>query len=71
MTEPKRSLVAGISSLAEAGALFAGDVAGLEVVIQGVHCTRTETKEILHDSENKVLIFLTISNVSVCVFARF
>ena len=25
---------------------------GLEVVIQGVHCTRTETKEILHDSEN-------------------
>ena len=34
MTEPKRSLVSGISRLAEAGALFAGDVAGLEVVIQ-------------------------------------
>ena len=30
--EPKRSLMAGISSLAGAGALFAGEVAGLEVV---------------------------------------
>ena len=34
MTEPKRSLVSGISRLAEAGALFAGDVAGLEVARQ-------------------------------------
>ena len=32
MGEPKRSLVAGISSLAQAGALFAGEVADLEVV---------------------------------------
>ena len=32
MDEPKRSLVAGISSLAQAGALFAGEVADLEVV---------------------------------------
>ena len=44
MTEPKRSLVAGISSLAEAGALFAGDVAGLEVIIQDPEKLRRETR---------------------------
>ena len=44
MAEPKRSLVAGISSLAEAGALFAGDVAGLEVIIQDPEKLRRETR---------------------------
>ena len=44
MTEPKRSLLAGINSLAEAGALFAGDVAGLEVVIQDPARLRAETR---------------------------
>ena len=44
MSEPKRSLLAGISRLAEAGALFAGDVAGLEVMIQDPARLRDETR---------------------------
>ena len=44
MTEPKKSLMAGINSLAEAGALFAGDVAGLDVVIQDPEKLREEAR---------------------------
>ena len=44
MSQPKRSLAAGISSLAEAGALFAGDVAGLEVTLQDPARLREETR---------------------------
>ena len=44
MSQPKRSLAAGISSLAEAGALFAGDVAGLDVVIQDPEKLREEAR---------------------------
>ena len=54
MTEPKRSLLAGINSLAEAGALFAGDVAGLEVVIQDPAKLRDEMRtEVVWDDEEE------------------
>ena len=54
MTEPKRSLLAGINSLAEAGALFAGDVAGLEVVIEDPAKLRDEMRtEVVWDDEEE------------------
>ena len=43
-SQPKRSLAAGISCLAEAGALFAGDVAGLEVTLHEPARLRDETR---------------------------
>ena len=43
-SQPKRSLAAGISCLAEAGALFAGDVAGLEVTLPDPARLKDETR---------------------------
>ena len=54
MAQPKRSLVDGINCLAQAGALFAGDVADLEVVIQDPAKLRDETRsEVVWDDEEE------------------